>query len=137
MAAIGGVLETAIYVDDLGRSEAFYRRLFDFPVRLADDRMRALAVAAEQMLLIFQRGKSVDGADTPGGHIPGHDGGGRLHLAFRIEPADVDAWRQRLGDLGIEIISHVRPQQGGDSLYFHDPDGHVVELATPNIWSSP
>jgi hypothetical protein len=24
---------------------------------------------------------------------------------------------------------------GGHSLYFRDPDNHVVELATPGIWS--
>lgn len=135
MPLVSGILETAIYVDDLDRSEAFYHRLLGCPTKLADDRMRALAVGGGQILLIFARGKSVPGADTPGGHIPGHDGAGPLHLAFRIDPSEVDDWQSRLAKLGIHIISHVRPEQGGDSLYFDDPDGHVVELATANIWN--
>jgi catechol 2,3-dioxygenase-like lactoylglutathione lyase family enzyme len=24
---------------------------------------------------------------------------------------------------------------GGTSLYFRDPDGHLLELATPGIWA--
>ncbi len=27
------------------------------------------------------------------------------------------------------------PKLGGTSLYFRDPDGHLLELVTPGIWS--
>ena len=26
--------------------------------------------------------------------------------------------------------------RGGESLYFRDPDGHLVELATPGLWAN-
>ena len=26
--------------------------------------------------------------------------------------------------------------RGGTSLYFNDPDGNVVELATPGLWAN-
>ena len=39
-----------------------------------------------------------------------------------------------LVDLGIAIISRVTWPLGGKSIYFHDPDGHVGELATPGTW---
>ena len=26
-------------------------------------------------------------------------------------------------------------ERGGQSIYFRDPDGHLVELATPGIWA--
>ena len=35
---------------------------------------------------------------------------------------------------GIEIESEVTWTRGGRSLYFRDPDGHLVELATPGVW---
>jgi catechol 2,3-dioxygenase-like lactoylglutathione lyase family enzyme len=52
-----------------------------------------------------------------------------------MDGGEVIAWRAKLAEQGIEIISEVRPEQGGISLYFHDPDGHVIELATPSIWN--
>lgn len=137
MPAVTGILETSLYVADLGRSERFYRSVFGCPTKLGDDRMRALEVAKNQMLLLFAHGGSADGDDTPRGRIPGHDGSGTLHVAFAISENSINEWRAHLAGLKIEIISRVRPEQGGDSLYFHDPDGHVVELATPSIWSLP
>jgi catechol 2,3-dioxygenase-like lactoylglutathione lyase family enzyme len=46
------------------------------------------------------------------------------------------AWEQRLADAGIAIESRVRWGLGGESLYFRDPDNHLVELATPGTWPS-
>jgi catechol 2,3-dioxygenase-like lactoylglutathione lyase family enzyme len=68
--------------------------------------------------------------------VPGHAGTGPAHFAFAIDVADVAAWEARLGELGIEIESRVRWPRGGQSLYFRDPDGRSVELATPGIWPS-
>ena len=38
--------------------------------------------------------------------------------------------------LGIAIESRVTWERGGVSLYFRDPDGRSVELATPGLWPS-
>jgi catechol 2,3-dioxygenase-like lactoylglutathione lyase family enzyme len=70
----------------------------------------------------------------PGGVIPPHDSHGQSHLAFAIAAADLDAWRRRLAEQGIPVESTVTWPLGGTSLYFRDPDGHLVELATPGIW---
>ena len=134
MPAVFGILESSLYVADLERSEAFYRRVFGWPTKLGDDRMRALAMAEDRILLLFARGKSAAGDDTPRGRIPGHDGDGKLHVAFAVAEDTIEDWRKHLAEQGVEIISHVRPEQGGESLYFRDPDGHLIELATPNIW---
>jgi catechol 2,3-dioxygenase-like lactoylglutathione lyase family enzyme len=66
--------------------------------------------------------------------IPGHTGSGPSHIAFAIDRSAVMAWQERLAELGVEIESRVRWERGGESLYFRDPDGHSVELATPGTW---
>ena len=71
----------------------------------------------------------------PGGTIPPHDGNGRLHLAFAISATEIDAWRERLQSHGVSIEGEMEWPRGGTSLYFRDPDGHLVELATPGLWS--
>jgi catechol 2,3-dioxygenase-like lactoylglutathione lyase family enzyme len=135
MPNVRHILETSLYVENLDRSERFYRDLLGIRTVMADHRMRALRLSDGQMLLLFAKGKSTAGEETPRGQIPGHDGGGQLHLAFAIEEADFDAWRDELAARNIELISHVRPAQGGESLYFRDPDSHLIELATPSIWN--
>jgi catechol 2,3-dioxygenase-like lactoylglutathione lyase family enzyme len=134
MPEIHGLLETSLYVADLARSAAFYQELFGLPALARDDRFCALAVAGRQVLLLFRHGGSLSPMSTPGGTIGPHDARGRIHLAFAVGAADLDAWRERLAGHGMPIESEVRWPEGGTSLYFRDPDGHLVELATPGIW---
>jgi catechol 2,3-dioxygenase-like lactoylglutathione lyase family enzyme len=47
------------------------------------------------------------------------------HLAFR---ADVDIARERLREHDIQFIERVLPDHGYRQLFFHDPDGNVIEL---------
>ncbi|MFL5577046.1 MAG: HAD-IA family hydrolase [Gemmatimonadaceae bacterium] len=133
---LGGVLETALYVADPARSAEFYRRLLDAEVLFADERLQALSVAGRQVLLLFRQGASTEPVRAPGGVIPPHDGAGRLHVAFAVPEASLGAWEARLAEVGAAVESRVGPWgRGGSSLYFRDPDGHLVELATPGIWS--
>jgi catechol 2,3-dioxygenase-like lactoylglutathione lyase family enzyme len=134
MPPLHGVLETALYVRDLDVSESFYRSLFGFPVLISDERMRALKITDTQILLLFVLGGSTSGEKTPGGFIPPHDGRGQLHFALCVENKDIGAWRKYLQEHGVEIESEVQAN-GGHSIYFRDPDGHCVELGTPQLWS--
>jgi catechol 2,3-dioxygenase-like lactoylglutathione lyase family enzyme len=129
-------LETALYVDDLPRARAFYDRLFGFPALTEDERLCAYDVGGTSVLLLFKRGSTLATVALPGGTIPPHDGHGPLHMAFAIDAADLPAWEARLAEEGIAIDSRMRWPAGGESLYFRDPDGHVLELATPGIWRS-
>ena len=135
MPTIQGVLETALYVYDLDQSQAFYEGHFGFKVLLADERMCALEVSQSprQVLLLFRKGGSLKGEETPGGFIPPHDGTGNLHMAFRINEADISAWRKYFEEHGIAIESEVEANRG-HSIYFRDPDNHVIELATSGLW---
>ncbi|MBI1787761.1 MAG: VOC family protein [Acidobacteria bacterium] len=134
MPEITGVLETSLYVDDVARAAEFYQRLFGFPILVSDDRMCALA-ASRQVLLLFRKGASAEPMPRPGGVIPPHDGGGALHLAFSIPASEWEPWRDRLAQCGVAIESVVTWERGGRSLYFRDPDRHLVELVTPGCWA--
>jgi catechol 2,3-dioxygenase-like lactoylglutathione lyase family enzyme len=133
---IGSILETALHVADPFRSAEFYRRLFGFDVLLESDRLVALNVAGRNVLLLFREGGTSEPfiVEGGGGVIPPHGGSGHLHLAFSIAAEDVEPWRRRLGSEGIAVESVVNWPEGGHSLYFRDPDGHLIELATPDIW---
>jgi catechol 2,3-dioxygenase-like lactoylglutathione lyase family enzyme len=131
---VTGILETALHVDDLERAIEFYQRLFGFEVMTRDNRFCAFNVAGHDVLLLFKRGESVVPMSVPGGVIPPHDSQGRLHFAFSIPAEDLPGWEQRFADLGIAIESTVDWPGGGHSIYFRDPDQHLLELATPGVW---
>ena len=128
------ILETALYVADLDRSAAFYTQVFAFDVMLADERLRALAVPGRGVLLLFRRGASAAPAVMPFGTIPPHDGHGALHLAFAVPGTSLAPWEAHLAVLGIGVESRVAWPHGAVSLYFRDPDGHSLEVATPGLW---
>ena len=129
------ILETALYCEDLPSSAAFYESLLDAKPMLSGDRLVALDAGQQTVLLLFQRGNS-GALETSGGLVPGHGGSGPVHLAFAVDAVDLPAWEARLTQLAIPIESRVRWERGGSSLYFRDPDGRSVELATPGIWPS-
>ena len=133
---ITGVLETAIYVDDIGRAANFYGDTLGLRPLIEDDRLVALDAGPASVLLLFRRGATLKDVVLPGGTIPAHDGSGPYHFALRIPADALPAWRDHLKARGVTITAEMTWPQGGESLYFNDPDGHVVELATPGIWSN-
>ena len=133
---IAGLLETALYVDDMARSVAFFHDVLGLAPMIASDRLTAFDAGHGGVLLVFARGQSVDDVATPGGVIPGHDGRGPLHMAFAIAAEAIDAWRDHLAANGVAVTHEVTWRAGGRSLYFNDPDGHVLELATPGLWTN-
>jgi catechol 2,3-dioxygenase-like lactoylglutathione lyase family enzyme len=131
---INGVVETALYVRDLDASLAFYQRLFGFEVMLREERIISLRVREGQVLLLFKLDASGEGSQVPGGFIPGHDASGRIHMGIGIAVDQLEAWIARLNELGVKIESRVTGMLGGTSIYFRDPDDHLIELLTPGIW---
>ncbi|HEV2424871.1 MAG TPA: VOC family protein [Terriglobia bacterium] len=126
---IEGILESALYVADAARSADFYARVFGFQV-ISDfgERGCALQAGERQVLLLFKKGASRS-TPTP------HDGDGELHLAFAVSAADLASWEQWLAENGIAVEEKRTWEAGGTSLYFRDPDRHLIEVATPGVWS--
>lgn len=124
-----GLLESSLYVADVARSAEFYRRIFGFEV-ISDfgERGCAMQAGSRQVLLLFKKGGSRT-IQTP------HDGDGELHVAIAIPAADLAPWEAWLAENGIAAEEKRTWELGGQSLYFRDPDRHLVEVATPGVWS--
>jgi len=126
---IDGILESSLYVSDVPRSVRFYQETFGFTV-IADFGERGCAMRAgmRQVLLLFKKGASRV-IRSP------HDGDGELHIAFAIPSAELTNWESWLQTKGITVEEKRQWELGGWSLYFRDPDRHLLELATPGTWS--
>ncbi|PPT38241.1 glyoxalase [Xanthomonas arboricola] len=128
------MLETGVYVADLQRACAFYARVLGVDAMYCDARMAAYAIAPGQVLLLFLQGSTAATVTLPGGTIPPHDGSGRTHYALAIATDALAAWEAHLQACNVPIEGRTQWPGGGQSLYFRDPDGHLLELATPGLW---
>jgi catechol 2,3-dioxygenase-like lactoylglutathione lyase family enzyme len=135
MPKLNGILETALYTDDMEKARAFYEGTLGLEPIFNDSRLTAYAVAGRDVLLIFRRGSTRETATIPGGTIPGHDGAGPLHVAFAVGKDELAEWEQHLAARGVPIEGATNWSRGGRSIYFRDPDGHLLELATPGLWT--
>lgn len=133
---VGGILETALCSRDLAKSSGFYERLFEFGRLLTTERLIALDVAGRDVLLLFLQGATGEPFTLPGGVIPPHGSSGQHHLAFSITAEDVPGWKIRLEAEGVDIESVVTWPSGTQSIYFRDPDQHLLELITPGFWAN-
>jgi catechol 2,3-dioxygenase-like lactoylglutathione lyase family enzyme len=123
-----GILESSLYVSDVLRSVRFYEQIFGFEVISEFDRGCAMHAGTRQVLLLFKKGASRN-MQSP------HDGDGELHVAFAIPAVELAEWELWLQRNGIELEEKRIWELGDCSLYFRDPDRHLIEVATPGIWS--
>ena len=124
-----GLLESSPYVHDVAASARFYEKIFGFPL-ISDFGERGCAMQAgnRQVLLLFKkRGSRV----TPSPH----DGDGELHIALAISASELPNWEAWLEENEITVEEKRTWDLGGQSVYFRDPDRHLLEIATPGVWS--
>jgi catechol 2,3-dioxygenase-like lactoylglutathione lyase family enzyme len=124
-----GILESSLYVSDVAASVRFYEKIFGF--RLISDfggRGCAMEAGDRQVLLLFKKRGSLE-IESP------HDGDGELHIAFAIHAAELPRWEAWLAENGLAIEERRTWERGGVSLYFRDPDRHLLEVASPGVWS--
>jgi len=130
-----GVLETSLYVTDLDRAIAFYEKVMGLRLirdgYFAGGRGAALQVGSGASVLLLFR---ADVTMKPG-ELPVHGTTGAGHAAFRVEPAELASWRERLRENGVEIEKEVAFGKNPPSIYFRDPDGNSLELAVASIWA--
>ncbi|MCM2973139.1 VOC family protein [Larsenimonas suaedae] len=132
---LGHVLESVLYTENMARAQQFFETVMGLESFRRDERFTSYPTG-NTMLLLFQKGQTGDTVVLPEGMgtIPPHDGSGRTHLAFAIEAESLPAWETHLTAHRVEIEGRTHWPGGSDSIYFRDPDGHLLELATPGLW---
>jgi catechol-2,3-dioxygenase len=100
--------------------KTFYHEILGFPVERDWEgwiEMRAGAI----LLTLRLRGRPYDGLQPAGA--------AGVQLAFRVAPADVEAWYSELLDKGVEILEAPRDHDYGHrTLFFKDPEGNILEI---------
>lgn len=127
------VLETCLYVDDLEAAERFYATVVGLELYSKVPGRHVFFRCGDGMFLLFD--PRATGQST--GNVPIHGARGPGHAAFATTLADLPAWRAQLGRLGVPIETEISWPGGGQSIYFRDPAGNSVELATPSTWKLP
>ena len=136
-AGFSGVLETALYVDDLDAAERFYKDVLGLTkISSVPNRMLAFRCQESVLLLFNPQYTERERVVVNGGAIPLHGARGAGHMAFRVAKSELEALRQHLHAAGVVIESEVSWPNGAHSIYFRDPAGNSLELATPDMWTN-
>lgn len=132
-----GVLETALCVDDLKAAEQFYTSVLGLEKHSSQPDRHVFFRCGQGMLLVFHAAATSQPGHVAGQLIPPHGTTGAGHVAFKIFAVEIDQWRSRLVAANVVIESEISWPEGGYSLYFRDPAGNSLELATPKLWGLP
>ena len=125
-------LETCLYVEDLVAAETFYREVLGLaPFSRVTGRHVFFRCGDGVFLLFNPTRTSQPEGDLP---VPTHGAHGPGHVSFAMQPDDIPAWRAHLQQHGVPIETEITWPSGGYSIYFRDPAGNSVELATPQTW---
>ncbi|WP_428925434.1 VOC family protein [Marinibacterium sp. SX1] len=133
-AVLDGLLEAAVYVDDLDAAEAFYGGLLGLERILRLDGRHVFFRCGRAVLLCFVAEATREPPHNPDLPVPSHGADGPSHVCFAASGTALVAWRERIEAEGLEIEQDFRWPNGARSIYLRDPAGNSVELAEPKLW---
>ncbi len=129
------ILESALYVTDLGAAEAFYGEVIGLErIAKAEGRHVFFRCGAGVLLLFNAEATRQPPAADAKLPVPPHGTAGEGHLCFTAKASEIDRWKTHLAESGIEIEADFEWPGGGRSIYFRDPSGNSIEFAEPKIW---
>ncbi|CUH81814.1 Glyoxalase-like domain protein [Tritonibacter multivorans] len=129
-----GVLEAALYVDDLDAAAAFYGGVLGFSQIQRVGNRHIFYRVGPSVLLLFNADETVKPPGNPALPVPPHGARGPGHLCFSQTRDDLMAMRDHLIAMGIEIEAEFDWPNGARSVYVRDPAGNSVEIAEPRLW---
>lgn len=122
------VLESVLYAEDLKSTEKFYTEVLGLEI-YSKDSYYLFFKLEHSMLLIFDQ-KHTRQQDT----LPQHGTKPNGHLAFSMLESEIQEWKSVLNKHQVKIEKELRWENGAYSIYFRDPAGNSIELATQNLW---
>jgi catechol 2,3-dioxygenase-like lactoylglutathione lyase family enzyme len=132
--ALGGLLEAAVYVDDLDSAAEFYGGLLGLEVVIRHDPRHVFFRCGDGIVLCFVAAETRQPPGEGSLPVPPHGAEGPGHICFKAEGAALDDWRARLEAAGVDIESDFHWPNGARSVYVRDPAGNSVEFAEPKLW---
>ena len=124
------ILESCLYVNDLDAARRFYDKVLGLElVEFQQDR-HLFWRCGQRMLLLFL----AERCDRSDSSLPRHGARGAGHMAFAAPDLDIASWKRHLEQCGVVIEKMVTWPRGGQSVYFRDPAGNSLEVASPKIW---
>ena len=129
------ILESALYVTDLEKAEAFYSEVLGLG-RIAKAEDRHVFFRCGQGVLLIFNAEATCQPPTPDARlpVPPHGTTGQGHLCFAATADEIDRWKAHLTANGIAVEADFEWPNGGRSIYFRDPSGNSLEFAEPRIW---
>lgn len=120
---VKGINHITFSVSNLDASLAFYQQVFDATLLFRAEGMAYLDLCGVWLALNVQE-------DIPRREIHYT----YTHLAFNVEAQDMEQMEDRLRQLHVPIRPG-RPRSAGEahSLYFTDPDGHLLEVHSGDL----
>jgi metallothiol transferase len=120
---IRGINHITFSVSNLANSIAFYQSVFEAKLLLQTENMAYFDVGGLWLALNVQ-------PDIPRQEIIQS----YTHLAFTLDASNLEEMEKRLKRIGVEmLLGRAREKGEGLSLYFIDPDGHLLEFHTGNL----
>lgn len=151
-----GVSHLALVCDDMARTVEFYTTVMDMPLIKSIEMPKGMGqhfffdIGNGDALAFFCYSDELVRPAAPGVAAPAFSGfpsdvsanGSMHHVAFTIDPSEVDACCERFTKLGVDYIfkAHNRGRPDGRaladldddsfsaSIYLRDPDGIMIEL---------
>ncbi|MCW9705504.1 VOC family protein [Fodinibius salsisoli] len=123
------IKETSLYVQNLERTETFYKEKLGFKMIAKEEGRHVFFKVGSSVLLCF-----LSGATQQDDKLPPHHGEGNLHIAFEVPQSEYKAMKEQVQCWGITIEHEQHWFEDYYSFYFRDPDGHALEIVPQGMW---
>lgn len=123
------VKECCLYVENLEATENFYHGTLELPLISKAPGRHVFFRAGTTVLLCFNP-RVTETEES----LPPHFAYGKQHIAFEVSAAEYDKIKEKIILKGINITHTQKWGNKGESFYFEDPNGHVLEIVPEGLW---